>query len=331
MLVSVVIPVYNTKDYLESCVNSVLEQSFSDYEILLVDDGSTDGSAELCDRLAQNHAQVRVIHKKNGGASSARNTGINEAKGTYIHFIDSDDFLPDREIYARLSDALSSGADIIFSRRIRYNEDLSEQTAVQPEYLDSGLFEGDVLYNVISNDYQLTLTCPVNKLFRTAFLQKNKLYFTEGLLHEEDEWLPRVVANTRKVWFDHRILYGVRERNVGSFSSAKGDQTLYRRIQSKLYTATSGLDYMKTVVTEEKTLRAAAWYYWGYMINTVLGLSNIKDRKIRRAALQEIKKNKAFFKNYKLLKSRTWRLMGWMFTHFGVGFTSKIVILRYKK
>ncbi len=331
MQISVVIPVYNTKEYLAFCVNSVLSQTFSDYEILLVDDGSTDGSAELCDQLAKEHPQIRAIHKPNGGASSARNRGIDEAKGTYIHFIDSDDFLPDPGVYSELVSVFSSNVDILFSRRIRYNEDLTAQTAIQPEYLQEGLFEGDVLYDVISNDYELTLTCPVNKMFRTAFLREKKLYFVEGLLHEEDEWLPRVVANTQRVWFSHCILYGVRERSAGSFSAAKNDDALHRRTKAKLYTVTSGVEYMKGILSDQKTLQAAVGYYWGYFINAVVGVGRIKNPKIRRAALKEIKKKKAFFKNYKMLESRNWRLMGWMFAHLGVNFTSKIVILRYKQ
>ena len=331
MLISVVIPVYNTKAYLTFCVNSVLAQTFSDYEILLVDDGSTDGSAELCDQLAKEHLQIRAIHKPNGGASSARNKGIDEARGTYIHFIDSDDFLPAPDIYSNISAALFSDIDVLFSRRIRYNENLTEQTAIQPEYKHNGLFEGDVLYDVISNDYQLTLTCPVNKLFRTAFLQEKELYFTEGLLHEEDEWLPRVVANTQKVWLSPCILYGVRERSTGSFSATKDDEALYQRTKAKLYTVTSGVEYMKRILSAPKTLQAAVGYYWGYFINAVIGAGRIKNPKIRRAAFKEIKKNKAFFKNYKLLESRNWRLMGWMFTNLGVRFTSMVVALRYKQ
>ena len=277
MLISVVIPVYNTKAYLEACVGSVLSQTVTDYEILLVDDGSTDGSAELCDELAKKHERVRVIHKPNGGASSARNTGINEAKGKYVHFIDSDDFLPDNEVYANLSAAFAAGFEILFSRRVRYNEDLTEQTAIQPAYKHNGLFEGDVLYDVVKNDYELTLTCPVNKLFGAGFLREKNLYFTEGLLHEEDEWLPRVIANAKRVWFDDHIIYGVRERNSGSFSATHDDETLYRRVKSKMYTVTSGVEYMKKTVADEKTLQAVTGYYWGYLIHAIVGLGRIQN------------------------------------------------------
>lgn len=329
MQISVVIPVYNTKDYLEYCVNSIIKQTFSDYEILLIDDGSTDGSGKICDDLAEKHEKIKVIHKKNGGASSARNVGIMEAKGRYIHFIDSDDFLPDKDIYSELSNILSYNTDIVFSRRIRYNENLTEQTATQPEYLHKGLFEGDVLYNVIKNDYELTLTCPVNKLFRTEFLQKESLFFTEGLLHEEDEWLPRVIANANRVWFYNNFIYGVRQRNTGSFSSTNDDYSLYKRTKAKLYTVTSGIEYMKDRITDKNTLSAATDYYWSYMINAIITVNNIKNKSVKNDSMREIIRNKSFFKNYKMLSNKNWRIMGWMFIHLGVRFTTKVVVYKY--
>lgn len=104
-MISVIVPVYNTKEYLERCVNSLLMQTYSDMEIILVDDGSTDGSGELCDRFAAREQRIRVFHKENGGSSSARNLGIDNAKGDYIGFVDSDDYV-DADMYERLYAAI---------------------------------------------------------------------------------------------------------------------------------------------------------------------------------------------------------------------------------
>lgn len=90
-MISIIIPVYNVEKYLERCVESVFAQTYSAYELILVDDGSTDGSGKICDRLAKRDDRVRVIHKENGGLSSARNTGLKMSRGEYITFIDSDD------------------------------------------------------------------------------------------------------------------------------------------------------------------------------------------------------------------------------------------------
>lgn len=104
-MISVIVPVYNTKEYLERCVNSLLTQTYQDMEIILVDDGSTDGSGEICDRFAEREERIRAFHKENGGSSSARNLGIDNAKGDYIGFVDSDDYV-DADMYERLYDAV---------------------------------------------------------------------------------------------------------------------------------------------------------------------------------------------------------------------------------
>lgn len=92
-LISIIIPIYNIMDCLEKCVDSCINQTYKNIEILMVDDGSTDGTAELCDRLKEKDSRIRVFHKENGGSSSARNLGIEQARGEYLGFVDSDDFI----------------------------------------------------------------------------------------------------------------------------------------------------------------------------------------------------------------------------------------------
>jgi glycosyltransferase involved in cell wall biosynthesis len=91
--ISIIIPVYNVELYLNRCIESVLSQTFTDFELILVDDGSPDNSPKMCDEIAQKDSRVVVVHKKNGGLSSARNAGLDIAKGEYVFFIDSDDLI----------------------------------------------------------------------------------------------------------------------------------------------------------------------------------------------------------------------------------------------
>lgn len=100
-LISVIVPVYNIIEYLPRCVHSITSQSYGNLDIILVDDGSTDGTGELCDRLSQEDGRIRVFHKENGGSSSARNLGISKARGEYIGFVDSDDYI-EPDMYERL-------------------------------------------------------------------------------------------------------------------------------------------------------------------------------------------------------------------------------------
>lgn len=104
-LVTIIIPVYNIEDYLSRCVHSVLNQTYQNLEILLVDDGSTDGSGRLCDELAKEDSRIKVFHKENGGSSSARNLAIEQARGAYLGFVDSDDYV-EPDMYEQLVDAL---------------------------------------------------------------------------------------------------------------------------------------------------------------------------------------------------------------------------------
>ena len=102
-LISVIVPVYNMEQYLERCINSIKKQSYSNLEIILVDDGSTDHSADMCDTYAQEDQRIKVIHKVNGGLSEARNAGLAIATGTYIGYVDSDDWIEPQISYIILS------------------------------------------------------------------------------------------------------------------------------------------------------------------------------------------------------------------------------------
>ena len=115
--ISVIVPVYNAEKYLHRCIDSILAQTFSDFELLLIDDGSKDNSGRICDEYAAKDSRIRVFHKKNGGVSSARNMGLDNAKGDWITFVDSDDWVKQDYLYSMISqpdaDLIMSSFDII--------------------------------------------------------------------------------------------------------------------------------------------------------------------------------------------------------------------------
>ena len=126
-LISVVVPIYGVEDYLDNCVNSIINQTYTNLEIILVDDGSPDKCGQICDEYAAQDKRVKVIHKKNGGLSDARNAGIDVAKGKYITFIDSDDYVAEDYVSVLLTCMLSEKADISICRlkeTSRLDEDL---------------------------------------------------------------------------------------------------------------------------------------------------------------------------------------------------------------
>ena len=111
--ISVIVPIYNSEDYIDRCVRSIVEQSYKNIEIILVDDGSTDNSSMMCDEWAKNDKRVKVIHKENGGVSSARNEGLKIAKGDYISFVDSDDYIDKKMIEKMLNQMEKGNTDLV--------------------------------------------------------------------------------------------------------------------------------------------------------------------------------------------------------------------------
>lgn len=125
-MISVIVPVYNTEKYLDRCIQSILSQTYSNIEILLIDDGSTDSSGVICDRYAEQDSRVRVFHKENGGVSSARNMGLDNAKGEWITFVDSDDYINDNFLQVVIEN-VSSKIDLIVTNVIGQKEMFPEE------------------------------------------------------------------------------------------------------------------------------------------------------------------------------------------------------------
>lgn len=149
--VSVIVPVYNVQKYLERCLDSLVNQTLSDIEIILVDDGSKDNSGEICDKYEKKYSNIKVIHKENAGLGYARNSGLEVATGEYIAFVDSDDYL-DKDFYEKLYiNAKNNNSDICFGEVSFLDHDLKEKNILRNPY-EIKKFEGsDVLKYVLSN------------------------------------------------------------------------------------------------------------------------------------------------------------------------------------
>lgn len=165
--ISVIVPVYNARKYLRHCVDSILAQSFSDFELLLIDDGSTDNSRTICDEYASNDSRIHVFHKPNGGVSSARNFGLDCSKGEYIIFIDADDFWLDESALSRLFEIVSSN-DLDIVRGEYISVDCNEQQLGTPDVINKLCLENTPLNNIrflreaIDEEFYLVL-CLIRK------------------------------------------------------------------------------------------------------------------------------------------------------------------------
>ena len=161
--ISIIVPVYKTEAYLPRCIDSILAQTFSVFELLLIDDGSPDNSGKICDEYAARDSRIRVFHKENGGVSSARNLGLDNARGTYIGFVDSDDYItPD--MYETLYRGFHSGKDVQLSACGICFEGKTEKNPVPDDTEAHFLSGNDVLDNIFGNKHNLRINI-VNKLF----------------------------------------------------------------------------------------------------------------------------------------------------------------------
>lgn len=182
--ISVIVPVYNAESYLDKCLKSILSQVFSSYEVILVDDGSTDSSPLICDRYSSTDARFRTIHKVNGGVSSARNAGMNMAKGEYIMFVDSDDALP-QDAMAKLYDAADGRADFVLGGFDMLADDVAYATRIP----FGTFYEEDSLtaffdLNVVRNG--VYLNTPWAKLYSRRTIVSSGLLFNSSLSYGED-------------------------------------------------------------------------------------------------------------------------------------------------
>lgn len=217
---SVIVPVYKVEEYLKPCVDSLLAQKLAtgQMEILLIDDGSPDRCGELCDQLSKEHAQVRVFHKKNGGLSSARNRGIQEARGKYLVFVDSDDTI-DLGALEKIKKTLEEcgEVDAIFYDGVEDDEKRQSSLRRIPSEKMHVWEHGSVF---LLNKYQ-TQNLNVEAwlyAYRRSFLEEHQFTFKEGILHEDVEFTPRVLLKCGKVVElpDQLYHYMVRENSIST-------------------------------------------------------------------------------------------------------------------
>lgn len=219
ILFSVIIPVYNVKEYLVECVQSVLKQDFSSLEIILIDDGSTDTSGEICDELGRKSNTITVIHQKNSGLSAARNTGIRNSHGDYLIFLDSDDLLYKNSLQ-NLSVAIRQQRypDFIISRRCTLHNNKLTPCQYYFSDLDGPSADNCKIYQTLQQYPDCWLGAWIFSVKRVYCL-KNSLFFYDGILHEDEEWVPRVFFQTTNIGFNNSILYCNRIARVGSITA----------------------------------------------------------------------------------------------------------------
>jgi len=193
-LVSIIVPVYNVEPYIETCIQSLIRQTMGNIEVILVDDGSTDRSGELCDQYAEADERIRVIHKQNGGLSSARNAGISAAKGEYLLFVDSDDYVSASLVEKTVSCAEQNQADVVV---FDYQE--IELCSGGKQTRTSALPAGQVIHAESVPQLLLITPSACNKLYKRSFWEMTQIVYPEGRNFEDLSVIPRILLQAGRV------------------------------------------------------------------------------------------------------------------------------------
>ena len=211
--ISIIVLVYNVEQYLENCIESILNQTFKDFELILVDDGSTDNSGKICDIYEKKDTRIKVIHKNNGGLSSARNTGLDIACGKYIGFVDSDDSIHPK-MYEVLYNLIKNHKSDISCCNYKRTYDISckehEELNLNEVIEMSNIEAIEKLYD---KEIGVRLVIACNKLYCKSLF--DKIHYKVGRLHEDEFMAHRILYNSKKITYvDNELYYYLQEKEV---------------------------------------------------------------------------------------------------------------------
>lgn len=224
LAISIIVPVYNVEKYLNRCLDSILNQIFTDFELILVDDGSTDNSGIICDEYKTKDNRIKVIHKENGGLSSARNAGLDIARGRYIGFVDSDDFIS-KDMYQILyNEAEKNKADMIMCEFKKVDKNYEAINNNLYKKSDIKLLKKDEILEDMYSDMYDIYVVSWNKLYdKELFLN---LRFPLGKVNEDEFLAHELIYRSKKIIFANKILYYYVQRVNSIMSSSFNEKRL---------------------------------------------------------------------------------------------------------
>lgn len=284
MFFSIILPIYNVEKYLCECIDSILKQNFSDYEIILVDDGSTDSSPQICDEYEKKDSRVKVIHKKNGGLSDARNHGTDIAQGNYIIYIDSDDYVITKtflmDIYKKIE---LEKSDIILYKFSKY-------------YDHNNLLEGcnfslctndthnpaELLYELVKKDAYYGMAWI--KAFSKEIIIKNEIKFEKNLLGEDMDWYFNLLLHTKTISVIDKSYIAYRQREGSITKSLK-----IKNLTDYIYILEKWSDIIYKLNPDETKTKALKGALAKYYANLLVVYSRLKDKN-KKLYKQKVKK-----------------------------------------
>ncbi|EOZ5988003.1 glycosyltransferase family 2 protein [Enterococcus faecium] len=286
--ISIIVPVYKVEPYLRKCVDSILAQTFTDFEVILVDDGSPDNSGKICDEYASKDSRVRVIHKKNGGLSSARNAGIDVARGKYLGFVDSDDYI-EKDMYEVLYENLKThNADISSVELIPFHDDKYKKANKEKKVIL--LNKKEAIKSVLEGTQFYAYAW--NKLYRKELFYNKR--FLEGKTFEDAYIIIDILLESEKIIVSNEEKYFYLQRN-DSIMGKKFSNKTFDVIKAWQYNQKKILSYFPDL--KDSYQRRVCWAYF-YVLDKLILSSDYKHIPETKEIIGFLKKNRRFILSY---------------------------------
>ena len=313
---SIIVPIYNVESYLRKCVDSLLAQdyeNYEDYEIILVDDGSPDKCPAICDDYAAQYDYIRVIHRENGGLSAARNSGIEVAKGKYVMFVDSDDYV-EPNVLGRLMAYIERDNLDVLRYRLQYvrikNERVSE-LGNEREYEVYNPYKSDPFKGNDYSEEPIDGVSFLNSRMSTAcyawqFILKRVLlescFFTHGIYFEDTDWTPRMLVKAKRVASTNIVVYNYLQRE-GSITNAVNRSKQKKVLDDKMRLVSE----MQRQAAELESKGLSNIWFGRMIADNVLSIIGIISRdfyKERKMYLEQLRQWKIYPINSKSIKAK---------------------------
>ena len=274
----IIVPVYNVSQYLVECIESCLNQSYKDYRLILIDDGSNDGSADICKKYASLDKRIMYVYQENQGLSAARNTGISFLQGDYTIFLDSDDLFVNNDALKIINDSIcESNAECLVIRGIKYYglNDFFPIIKGNFESLEVNQHDKvDGLSYLISNN--LYKACAWNKIVKTSIIKAYDMHFPVGYLNEDIPWCADLIEHCENFGYCDIPLYGYRQNRKGSITSQKN----IKLVNDRYELCEKVLDKANNIDEENKNVYLS---YLAYEYAVLYGLYPVeKSNKVRK-------------------------------------------------
>ena len=283
--ISVITPVYKVEKYLNKCIDSILNQTFTDFELFIVDDGSPDRCGQIADEYAKKDRRVRVIHKNNGGAPSARNAGIVKASGEYLYFPDSDDWLEPSYLEQLYNTAIRTGANLVVSGyTMEYYENNSNQTYQVSVTEKNYANQKEVRQNLHQYFDNMMMAVPWNKLYKADYIHDNNILFP-NLKWDDLHFNMEVIMNINSVAISSSAGYHFFRSRQGSETTTVFDGHLFEKRKEQFKHILKVYKYWK--ITDKNIMSVIYGYYAARLVECVVEIS-ISNCNNKRSEIKQI-------------------------------------------